>query len=99
MKSSVAARAAATRRGVSTAVSAEDGAAPLIPDALRNFDAMPGAAYVRLPVVCALFQVSPSTAWRWCKSGHIPAPRRLSQGVTAWNVDELRKALRGEPWQ
>lgn len=70
-----------------------------IPDALRNFDALPDSAYVRLPVTSALFQISPATTWRWSKNGRIPAPRRLSEGVTAWNVGELRKALRGEAWK
>ena len=73
--------------------------ADLIPDALRNFDALPDAANVRLPVVCALLQISPATTWRWSKSGRLPAPRRLSEGVTAWNVGQLRKALTGEAWQ
>lgn len=73
--------------------------AAAIPAALRNFDVLPDAAHVRLPVVCALYQVSCATVWRWSKNGRIPAPRRLSEGVTAWPVGELRKALRGEAWQ
>ncbi|MDD3354157.1 AlpA family phage regulatory protein [Zoogloea sp.] len=76
-----------------------DPAAPPIPDALRNFDALPDAANVRLPVVCALFGISPPTAWRWVKKSKLPAGRKLSERVTAWNVGELRKALNGEAWQ
>lgn len=68
-------------------------AANTIPPALAGFDSYPDSAYVRLPVVCALFQVSPATVWRWSKSQRIAAPRRLSDGVTAWNVGELRKSL------
>lgn len=74
-------------------------AAAPIPDALRNFDALPDAAYVRLPVVCALFGISTPTAWRWVKKGTLPAGRKLSDGCTAWNVGQLRKALNGEAWQ
>ncbi len=70
-----------------------------MPRALRNFDTLPKAANVRLPVVCALFACSPATVWRRVKSGALPAPRKLSEGVTAWNVGELRKALNGEAWQ
>ena len=70
--------------------------AACIPEALLNFDALPDSANVRLPVVCALFGISSPTAWRWVKKGTLPAARRLSEGVTAWNVGELRKALRGE---
>ena len=73
--------------------------AAAIPSALAGFDSYPDSAYVRLPVVCALFQISSATAWRWSKSGRLHAPRRLSEGVTAWNVGELRKALSGDSWK
>lgn len=74
-------------------------AAAPIPDALRNFDALPDAASVRLPVVCALFGISSPTAWRWVRKGTLPAGRKLSEGCTAWNVGQLRKALNGEDWK
>ncbi len=74
-------------------------AAASVPAALQNFTYMPGESYVRLPVVAALFACSPATVWRRSKSGTLPAPRRLSEGVTAWNVEQLRRALRGEAWQ
>lgn len=70
-----------------------------MPRALQNFDTLPTAANVRLPVVCALFACSPATVWRMVKSCALPAPRKFSGGVTAWNVGELRKALNGEAWQ
>ncbi|NTV10213.1 MAG: transcriptional regulator [Zoogloea sp.] len=70
-----------------------------VPDALRNFGAHPDEGYVRLPVVVGLFACSPATVWRRVKAGTLPAPRKLSEKVTAWNVGELRKALRGEQWK
>ncbi len=70
-----------------------------IPPALAGFDSYPNSAYVRLPVVRVLFGISTATAWRWVKKGTLPAGRKLSDGVTAWNVGELRKALSGEAWQ
>jgi len=82
-----------------SALRQSDSVAAPIPDALRNFTAMPDAAYVRLPVVCVLFGISAATAWRWVKKCALPAPRKLSEGVTAWNVGELRKALNGESWK
>lgn len=74
-------------------------AAAPVPPALANFDTLPDAANVRLTVVSALFACSSATVWRRTKAGTLPAARRLSEGVTAWNVGELRQALRGEAWQ
>lgn len=64
--------------------------------ALRTFDKLPDSANVRLPVVAALFAVSPATVWRWTKSGHLPQPQHIG-GVTFWSVRELRQVLRREP--
>lgn len=64
-----------------------------IPDALRNFDSLPDSANVRLPVVAVLFACSDVTVWRRVKAGTLPAPRKLGERVTAWNVGELRKVL------
>lgn len=68
-------------------------AAPALPDALRNFDSLPDSANVRLPVVAALFACADVTVWRRVKAGTLPAPRKLSKRVTAWNVGELRAVL------
>ena len=62
--------------------------------ALTAFDQLPDAANVRLPVVQALFACSDETVRRYVKSGRIPAPRKLGPRITAWNVGELRQALR-----
>jgi len=64
-----------------------------IPESLKNFDSLPDSANVRLPVVSALKACSAATVWRMVKRGDLPAPRKLSQRITAWNVGELRKAL------
>ncbi|TBR71261.1 MAG: AlpA family phage regulatory protein [Nevskiaceae bacterium] len=64
-----------------------------IPAALQNFDALPDSANVRLPVVMGLFACSAVTIWRMVQRQKIPAPRKLSAGVTAWHVGELREAL------
>ena len=60
--------------------------------ALSHFDHLPDSANVRLPVVAALFGVSPATVWRWCRSGHLPQPVHVA-GITAWNVGALRARL------
>ncbi|UCV01747.1 helix-turn-helix transcriptional regulator [Dechloromonas denitrificans] len=64
-----------------------------IPDALKNFDSLPDSANVRQPVVQALIGCSAATVWRMVKRGALPAPRKLSERVTAWNVGDLRKML------
>jgi prophage regulatory protein len=64
-----------------------------VAEALGLFEAMPENAYVRLPVVCALFSCSPATVWRRVKSGGIPKPYMLSARMTAWRVGELRTAM------
>ena len=64
-----------------------------LPNALANFDSQPDSAYVRQPVVQGLFAISSATVWRMVKRGTLPAPRKLSERVTAWNVGDLRKAL------
>lgn len=60
--------------------------------ALRGFDDLPASAQVRLPVVAALFAISPATVWRWVHGGTLPQPHRIN-GVTVWNVGALRQAL------
>ena len=62
-------------------------------DALKHFDSLPDSAHVRVPTVAALFACCTMTVWRRSKSGTLPAPRKLSEAITAWNVGELRKVL------
>lgn len=65
-----------------------------IPQELRYFDQLPDSAHVRLNVVTGLYgDCSNSTIWRNVKLGKIPAPRKLTANITAWNVGDLRKAL------
>jgi predicted DNA-binding transcriptional regulator AlpA len=61
--------------------------------ALSSFHALPDEAYVRLPVVAALYGCSTATVWRRVKEGHIDSPRKLGARTTCWNVGQLRKAL------
>ena len=64
-----------------------------IPPALINFDSMPDSAYIRLPVLKALYGVSSATIWRGVKTGAIPKPSKLSERCTAWNVGQVRASL------
>ena len=62
--------------------------------ALTEFDALPDAAFVRVETVARLYSVTPNSIWRWARAETIPAPRKLGPQVTAWNVGELRQALK-----
>lgn len=61
--------------------------------ALGNFEVMPDAAKVRLPLVALLYGCSTATVWRRVKSGHLPAPHRMGLRTTVWTVGELRAHL------
>jgi len=69
-----------------------------VPNAARGFDELPDSAYVRQPVIQALFSISASTVWRWVNSSpqRLPAPRKFGERHIAWNVGEIRKVLKGD---
>lgn len=60
---------------------------------LPDFDSLPDCGFVRLQSLQLLFACSRATIWRWVAAGKLPAPKKLSPRVTAWNVGELRAAL------
>ena len=73
---------------------------PALPDPLRNFSGLPDEAFVRLPVVLMLLGVSRATVWRLCKSGALPAPKKLGSRISVWNVGALRNVLNsGSLWK
>lgn len=78
-----------------TAVPQPANCPPTIPSALANFDVLPDSAFVRLPVVAGLNGISPATAWRWVKSGRLPAPIKTGPNTTVWRVGDLRRAAAG----
>lgn len=63
-------------------------------NSLTDFDFLPNTAHVRLPVVAALFACSYSTIWRGVRAGRLPKPLKLFDRTSAWNVGELRRALK-----
>lgn len=67
--------------------------AKTIPDALKQFDDLPGSAFVRLPVVLGLKGCSRVTLWRQVKDGLWPAPHKIGARMVAWRVSEVREAL------
>lgn len=43
--------------------------------------------------LAARLETTPSTIWRWAKSGRIPAPTKFGPGTTRWNLDQVLRAL------
>ncbi len=62
--------------------------------ALESFTKLPDDARVRLPVVCALFGYSSATAWRRCRAGALPSPKK-DGSVTYWTAGALRASMAG----
>ncbi len=65
-------------------------------------DSLPKTGYVRQsqlvlspkrPDFVAPLPICGATLWRWVKAKKFPAPHKLSEGVTAWKVEEVRAWL------
>jgi predicted DNA-binding transcriptional regulator AlpA len=65
-----------------------------MPTENNPFSQLPDSAQIKLALVCVLFGISKATVWRWSKDGRLPKPRKLSPGVTRWNVGEIRAVLK-----
>lgn len=64
-----------------------------LPDSLKQFDELPGSAFIRLPTVLGLKGCSRVTLWRQVKDGTFPAPHKVGARMVAWRVSEVRAAL------
>lgn len=64
-----------------------------LPNELISFDAMPNSAYVRLPIVLALYGLSRASVYRGIKNATFPKPIKLSVKCVAWNVGVIRADL------
>jgi predicted DNA-binding transcriptional regulator AlpA len=61
--------------------------------ALENWDRLPGCAFVKMPVVQALFATSDEGVRRGIAAGRIPKPVKLGRRVNGWKIQDLRDAL------
>jgi len=55
-----------------------------------DFDLLPDAAFVRLPIVLSIFPYSKSTLYENINKNLFPRPVKLSDRIAAWNVGRLR---------
>lgn len=65
------------------------------PKSLATFEQLPDSAYIRLrQLVGTVLPFSSATVWRYCRTGAFPPPVRVSAGITAWRVGDIRQWLR-----
>ena len=60
-----------------------------------TFESLPDMALIQVrPLVnFKVLPYSATTIWRKCRSGEFPAPIKMSSGITAWKVGDIRKYL------
>ena len=67
-----------------------------------NFESLPASGFVResqlvqnpkRPIPNPLLPFSSSTLWREVRNKKFPAPVKLTKGVTAWRVSDIRGYL------
>ena len=60
-----------------------------------SFDALPDVALIQIrPLVnYGVLPYSATTIWRKCRNGEFPKPIKVSAGITAWRVGEIRAYL------
>ena len=72
---------------------------------IPNFDELPDSALMRLsqlvrdpkhPTRPAPLGISASTLWRKVAGGTFPGPVRVSSGITAWRVADVRAWLKSQ---
>lgn len=75
-----------------------------IPVSKSAFDSLPDSSFLRInqlvlpsksaPGIFAILPMSAATLWRKVAAGTFPEPRKLSGGMTAWVVRDIRRWLR-----
>ncbi len=60
-----------------------------------DFSSLPDEAFIRLKHLIRLQLVpySATTLWRKCRQREFPRPVKVSAGITAWRVGDIRKHL------
>jgi prophage regulatory protein len=60
-----------------------------------TFDALPDVALIQIRPLMnyKVLPYSATTIWRKCRSGEFPSPIKISAGITAWRVGDIRKYL------
>lgn len=74
-------------------------APPATPAAPVPTLALPETGFLRQPQVLAFVPISKSTLWRRIQARTFPAPVKLSERVTVWRAEDIRRwiAQQGQP--
>lgn len=49
--------------------------------------------FLTVQQVCAMFNISRATVWRWVSTGHLPAPVKLGPNTTRWRAADVEAFL------
>lgn len=62
-----------------------------------SFDDLPDVAFIQIrPLVnLKVLPYSATTIWRKSRNGEFPSPIKVSRGITAWRVGDIRAYLEG----
>ena len=62
---------------------------------ITTFNDLPDMAMIQVrPLInFKVLPYSATTIWRKCRTGEFPAPIKMSSGITAWKVGDIRKYL------
>lgn len=62
-----------------------------MPTQLPDGPVLPETGFVRLAQLLAFIPLSKSTLWRRINDGSFPSPIKLSERVTVWRVEDVRR--------
>jgi prophage regulatory protein len=51
---------------------------------------LPETGFIRDKALCEHLTIGRSTLWRWVKNCKVPAPIKLANRTTVWNVEKVR---------
>ena len=61
------------------------------------YGSLPAEGFVRLSRLLDVLPFSDATLWRRIEKGTFPRPKKLSEKVTAWRVEEVRAWFDSQP--
>lgn len=63
---------------------------------IDSHNLLPAEGYVRAKVLAPMLGIAVVTLWRWAAAGKLPPPVKLSERVTAWRAEDIRKWINAQ---